>query len=934
MIRFLLAAAAVLPPLGAQAENVCLRIRLGLTDAAPRSWNGSVRVTGGALTMLQSWRPRKTDRIEGAAWEIETAAGRKFRYRAWEPEPSAPVPDYVNAAGLIAAVDTQADAKVDVSTVNGDFSFRLSEVAEQGILHFLDGAAAVERAAAIERLTNGPAQNDFPDLIADGAGGLWTTWIAYAAGGNAVMARRGKPGSWLEPLALSGSGGDIYQTRMGRDGDANSKIAGDTGVWVIWSNQVEGNFDLYGRRFDGNQWSRVERLSTAPGPDIHHVTATDSKGRLWLVWQGFRGGRSHILARRFDGVRWSREERVSPSESNDWNPAVAADSKDSVYIAWDTYDKGNYDIAMRRYDGEAWSDAAPVADSLRYEAYVSLACDAEDRLWAAWNESDMQWGKDAGLLVRRPAAQLYQSRWMRAAVHDGGEWRQPAAAIEASLPAELQNFNDLPTVVIDPQGRPAVVFRHRLLRQREVPFTAAAHRASWETYVTALEGSSWTRPLPVPATGGRSDHLARVARGGGGRLFAVWAGDHRNYDDYLFQKADVYFAALPDLGGSANPAELEPLQNLEALKIFNRHPNEAEDLARIRNYRIESEGKTYRIFRGDTHRHTEWSADGNNDGSITDTYRYALDAAGLDYLGLSEHHNNGGPNIEYINWLLGQRVDVYTVPGRFVPIYGYERGVGYPNGHRNIFFSERGNPTFPDQPDERQTSSGQVGLFDYLRKYNGISIPHTSATNMGTDWRDDGGDYEPLVEIYQGDRVSAEYEGAPKAASAGDETSHAGGFRPEGYVWNAWAKGYKLGVQASSDHLSTHISYACTLAEEFTREGLLDAMRKRHSYGATDNIVLDYRLQADGKEHIQGDIAAVSSGKPKLLVKVVGTAPIRQIDIVREGAFIHTVQNRGAEIDIAFIDNDAPAGDTYYYVRVQQANEQIAWSSPIWIERR
>ena len=106
---------------------------------------------------------------------------------------------------------------------------------------------------------------------------------------------------------------------------------------------------------------------------------------------------------------------------------------------------------------------------------------------------------------------------------------------------------------------------------------------------------------------------------------------------------------------------------------------------------------------------------------------------------------------------------------------------------------------------------------------------------MGTDWRDNDPEVEPLVEIYQGDRVSAEYEGAPKTAITGRMTGAPGGFRPAGFVWNAWAKGYKLGVQSSSDHLSTHISYACTIAEEFTRDGLVDAMRKRHSYGATDN---------------------------------------------------------------------------------------------------
>lgn len=932
MLRLACLSLAALFPIVVQAETISYRIRLGLTDKAPRAWDGSVSVSGGAVAGLRSWRPRITDQVEGNSWKIETTQGRKFRYRSWEPEPSIPVPDYVNVVGLILTIESQADAKIDVSTANGDVSFRISEVAQARSVAFLDGAVSVELAASAEQITGGAAQNDLPDLVSDGSGKFWSAWVAYSGGANSVMARQGTPGAWSEPIRLSDSVSDVYQTRVGRDGDPNSKLPGDVGVWVVWSNQVAGNFDLYGRRFDGNQWARVERLTEASGPDIHHVMATDSKGQLWLVWQGFRDEQSHILARRFNGVQWSPEERVSTSANDDWNPAIASDSKGTVYVGWDTYDKGNYDILMRRHDGKSWSEVIPVADSLRYEAYLSLTCDNEDRLWAAWNESDMQWGKDTGLLVRRPATQLYQSRSMRVAAYSSGEWKQPIADVEASLPSDLRRFNDYPTITIDRKGRPAVVFRHRHLRQREVPYTAAAHRASWETYVTALEGNSWTHPLPIPVTAGRSDHLTRVTRDSDGRLFAAWATDNRLYNEYVFEKAEVFFSALPELGGGTSSPALEPMPALEELRIFNRHPNEVADLARIRDYKIESEGKTYRIYRGDTHRHTEWSGDGNNDGSINDTYRYAMNVAGLDYLGLSDHHNGGGPNIDYINWLLGQRVDVFSVPGRFTPIYGYERGTGYPNGHRNIFFSERGNPTYPDQPNEKETSSGQVGLFEYLKEYNGISIPHTSATNMGTDWRDDGGEYEPLVEIYQGDRVSSEHAGAPKSASEGDETSHAGGYRPAGYVWNAWAKGYKIGIQASSDHLSTHISYACTIAEDFTKEGLLDGMRKRHSYGATDNIVLDYRLQTGGKEYIQGDIAQAGAGKPKLVVKVIGTAPVRQIDIIRDGEFIHTVQNLDAEVDLTYVDNDAPAGETYYYVRVQQVDEQMAWSSPIWIE--
>jgi hypothetical protein len=299
---------------------------------------------------------------------------------------------------------------------------------------------------------------------------------------------------------------------------------------------------------------------------------------------------------------------------------------------------------------------------------------------------------------------------------------------------------------------------------------------------------------------------------------------------------------------------------------------------------------------------------------------------------VSDHNTQGGPDVEYINWINQQAADIFLVSARFAPLFGYERSLSYPNGHRNVMFARRGIPTLPIPPEEAKAQTGAKALYEYLRKNRGIAVSHTSATGMGTDWRDNDPEVEPLVEIYQGDRVSAEHEGSPKAASAGDPTSQAGGFRPLGYVWNAWAKGYKLGVQASSDHLSTHISYACTIAEDFSREGLIEAMRRRHSYGATDNIVLDYRIRAGGREYIQGDIAAVK-GPFQLWVKILGTAPVRQVDIIRSNRYIHNLQNLGREVDFTFADNEPLPGESYYYIRVMQVDEQMAWSSPIWVRR-
>jgi hypothetical protein len=322
--------------------------------------------------------------------------------------------------------------------------------------------------------------------------------------------------------------------------------------------------------------------------------------------------------------------------------------------------------------------------------------------------------------------------------------------------------------------------------------------------------------------------------------------------------------------------------------------------------------------------------DGNNDGSLQETYRYAIDAAQLDFMGVTEHNGDGGPDVDYINWLTQQMANLFELPGTFTPVYAYERSVNYPNGHRNVLFTVRGNPTLPLPTREAKGVDGAKALYEYLHAHNGICISHTSATGMGTDWRDNDPAVEPLVEIYQGDRVSAEYEGAPKAAWGGNLASAPGGFRPAGYVWNAWAKGYKLGVQSASDHLSTHISYACTVADGGSREALLDAMRQRHSYGATDNIVLDYRLQSGDKEYLQGDIVTVPRGF-KLSVKVIGTAPIRQIDIIKNNKFIHARHDLTSEVSFTFQDNDLSNAESYYYVRVIQVNDQMAWSSPIWV---
>lgn len=904
------------------------RIRLGVDDVRETKWDGAVTVSSGELLGVRNWHPRPEDQLVGRnEWRLSSVAMEHYRYRPWQIAPNQGLRPYIWPRGIIVDAKVQPGTRINLRTEQGRISFNINEIAVTRPKSFLNGAVVVDQVAPAEKLTTPDLEDDFATILGGAGDELWAAWVAYSAedDANQVLARRFNGAAWEPVQQVTEGDGDIFLVKMARD------IRGRP--WAIWSNQVDRNFDLYARPYNDGRWGAVERLTESPTPDVFHQTATDAKGNLWVVWMGWVNGQSDIFARRYDGDSWSAPERVSTSPVDDWDAAIATDSKGGVTVAWDTYDKGNYDVLMRTWRDGEWTDAEAVADTPLYEAHASLVYDEQDRLWAAWNESGMNWGKDTGFTLNLQATRLYEWRLLRLAVYDG-TWKVPAEDVNTAFEDDYEpRYDDFPRLTLDGEGRVWLFARRRIQRRRDTPSITPLHRAAWEIWGSTLDGGRWTEPVWLPFSQSRQDVRWGLARSGKGELFAAWPTDNRDFSAFLYQTADVYAAKLPVLGRETAAPRLIPRPK-PALTYFDLAPTEPEDLERIGSYEVRSGGKTYKIYRGDTHRHSEISMDGNNDGSLFQTYRYALDAARLDYLLTSEHNTNNGPDKPYINWLLQQTVDVFSVPGRFQAFYGYERSISYPDGHRNVLFAERGNPTLPITPEERQHTAGAERLYAYLKERNGIAISHTSATGMGTDWRDNDPEVEPLVEIFQGDRVSAEYEGAPLAANRENPSSQIGGFQPAGYVWNAWEKGYKLGVQAASDHLSTHISYACTIAEDFTRESMLDAMKKRHSYGATDNIILDYRLQTDdGEEYLQGDEVATSGGF-KLWVKVIGTTGIRSIDIIKNQEFLHYRANLPQETELTFVDNQKGPGEDYYYVRVVQNNNAVAWSSPIWVTKR
>jgi hypothetical protein len=147
-------------------------------------------------------------------------------------------------------------------------------------------------------------------------------------------------------------------------------------------------------------------------------------------------------------------------------------------------------------------------------------------------------------------------------------------------------------------------------------------------------------------------------------------------------------------------------------------------------------------------------------------------------------------------------------------------------------------------------------------------------------------------------------------------------------VWKAWKKGYRLGVEASSDHVSTHVSYSMVVTDKPTRMGIMDAIRKRHTYAATDNIVLEFWMG----DHFMGDEFR-SADVPPARIKVRGTAKVAKVSIIRNGKYVYETKPDQQEVTPEYRDKSPEPGTSYYYARVEQEDGQIAWASPIWVVR-
>lgn len=800
-----------------------------------------------------------------------------------------------------------------------------------------------------------------PALAADGTGAMIMVWSQVNEKDlmdlKAQRVRDGKPESEPVTLAASLNGGNAF-----------AKAATDRAgrVWVAWQGMRGGLGDIFCRVFDPakNAWSKEIQVTNDPAGDWEPCVAFDDKDGAWICYDSSRGNEFNVYATRvgLDGAVGETKTLIKTDRYEGRVSAIGASDGKGIWLACERGRmKWGLDIrAHGHLDGLNAQKSMVLAYWDLASGKVEEAPDIDALL------EELPGPQPQPRTNANPNAKAKANAGAKANPNAKGKGKAKTAEAKPDAAAEAEKAKqktanqkkiaekaadratNLPQVGLDAEGRPWMAVRY---------YRNFAWRIAIARYDRATQ--QWTKPVAVSGSIYTEDRQSRWALGKDGALWFAWPTDLRGTK--LQQTSGIHLAKLDT---AAAPA----LMKAPPAKPFTPPPAyinaETPERAREDRHAMTNDGVTYHLYWGDYHRHTDISnCVTANDGCVLEQFRYALDMGKLDTLGTSDHTDIAKIYHPYEWWLNQKMVDVFYTPGFFMSMYAYEREQNWPNGHRNVIFAQRGGPivyiqranylaspwqkVFPLKEDGPKEIAPQE-LWDVLLRYGKpvTDISHTGATGMGTDWntfKSVDNRVENLIEIFQGARVSYEGQGAPQPTvgmRAGETYNHSSTVvgtpvvgqpirsfteKNNGLYQNALSLGHKLGVWADSDHISTHTSYGGVYVKDFTREGIIEGLNARRTIAATDKIFVDFTC--NGK--LLGTEIEVS-GKPVLQFKVDGTAAISRVTLVRNEQNYQQWEPKTKNFEQSFTDDSPAAGENRYYLRVEQADGNMAWSSPVW----
>lgn len=215
--------------------------------------------------------------------------------------------------------------------------------------------------------------DDSPAVLAEGAG-LWLFWSSNRTGNWEIWSRRYNGGPGVPERLTDHPADDRLPTAV--------RLGPET--WLFWQSNRRGPTDIWVQVHDGTDWGLPNRLTSAPFHDEMPAAVVDGSGRLWLFWSRDLGDRRHLYSQRLEAGLWSVPEPVTTGPYRDEMPsAVWWNAR--LWLFWHSNRDGRWQIWSQVHDGGAWGLLAPLTTHPAADQETAAAIDAAGQLRLYWH---------------------------------------------------------------------------------------------------------------------------------------------------------------------------------------------------------------------------------------------------------------------------------------------------------------------------------------------------------------------------------------------------------------------------------------------------------------------------------------------------------------------------------------------------------------------
>ena len=341
----------------------------------------------------------------------------------------------------------------------------------------------------------------------------------------------------------------------------------------------------------------------------------------------------------------------------------------------------------------------------------------------------------------------------------------------------------------------------------------------------------------------------------------------------------------------------------------------------------------YQLYFGQLHAHTNIS---DGAGSVTEAFQHASQVENLDFLAVTDHSNSFdsegnsqvdlGTDLTNVSdeWKQGHEAAAAVTGKDFVGLYGFEMTWSDGFGHINTFntpgFESRSNSEFGNK------SGSTEGYQNYYDKLVEVGSSLSQFNHPGTTFGDfqDFAFYDPQVD----QRITLIEVGNGEGA-----IGSSGYFPSYEYYTRALDKGWHVAPTNNQDNHKgnwgdSNTARSVVLASDLTEAGIYDAIRNYRVYATEDNdLSILYALNGNA----MGSILSKQENGVTLTAQITDptdTADMKVEVIVNGGLVLdsQTLTDGKDTVTFTFDSNDY----SYYYLRVTQADQNIAVTAPVW----